>query len=138
VVSGTDRVIEDLSVPECEALLESRHFGRVGLESGGRQVILPVNYVFADGRVAIRTDPGSELARGSQQPIAFEIDEIDEPGRTGWSVLVTGVGYDVSDALDAASADLRRLPIDTWAPGEKSRWIRIEKQTITGRRVRAA
>lgn len=135
-MSPDQRVIEALSQSECESLLESHHFGRVGLESGGHQVILPVNYVFADGRVAIRTDPGSELAGAVQQSIAFEIDEIDEPARSGWSVLITGVGYDVSDALDSKSDDLRHFPVDTWVAGEHSRWIRIEHQTITGRRVR--
>jgi uncharacterized protein len=129
-------VMEDLSPVECEDLLAARHFGRIGVIAHGQPIIFPVNYVFADGRVALRTDPGTKLAAAAQGQVAFEVDEIDESSRTGWSVLVTGVGYEVTDALDATSVATRRFPVDTWAPGQKSRWIRIEPKQVSGRRLR--
>ncbi len=61
---------------------------------------------------------------------------VDEAERTGWSVLLVGVGYEVTDALDATSAATREFPVDTWALGRKSHWIRIERQRVTGRRLR--
>ncbi len=124
-----------LSEDECLGLLASHHFGRIGVVVDRQPVILPVNYVFDDWRIAIRTDPGTKLSAAAQGRVAFEVDAIDESSRTGWSVLVTGVGYDVTDALDETSAEVRAFPVDTWAPGQKARWIRIELEGISGRRI---
>jgi hypothetical protein len=70
--------------------------------------------------------------------VAFEVDEVDEGARSGWSVLVTGAGYEVTDAIDVVGVSARAFPVDTWAPGSKAHWIRVEPQAITGRRVRPA
>ncbi len=129
-------VVDELTEEECTELLGAHHFGRIGLVYSGTQLIFPVNYVFEDGRVAIRTAPGTKLAAAAQGHVAFEIDGIDETARTGWSVLVSGVGYEVTDAVDEASEDLRRFPVDTWAPGQRSHWIRVEPTNISGRRLR--
>lgn len=131
-----DMTMEVLSEAECLQLLASRHFGRIGVIADGQPVILPVNYVFDDGHVALRTEPGTKLTAAAQGQVAFEVDEIDEAARTGWSVLVTGVGYEVTDALDASSVATRRFPVDTWAPGQKTHWIRIESEQVSGRRLR--
>ena len=128
--------MDELSEPECSDLLAAHHFGRIGVVSGGTQLIFPVNYVYDDGRIAVRTDPGTKLSAAAQGQVAFEIDEIDEAARSGWSVLVTGVGYEVTDAIDDESEELRRFPVDTWTPGQRSHWIRIEPQRISGRRLR--
>ncbi|HUJ65690.1 MAG TPA: pyridoxamine 5'-phosphate oxidase family protein, partial [Acidimicrobiales bacterium] len=112
------------------------HFGRLGVVSDGSVEIFPVNYVFADGRVAIRTDPGTKLTAAALGRVAFEVDEVDEPARTGWSVLLKGTGYDVTDSIDSASEEVRQFPVDTWVPGERASWLRIEPTSITGRRIR--
>jgi nitroimidazol reductase NimA-like FMN-containing flavoprotein (pyridoxamine 5'-phosphate oxidase superfamily) len=129
-------VMEVHSQTECLDLLADHHFGRISMVAGGQPIILPVNYIFDDDHVALRTDPGTKVTAAAQGRVAFEIDEIDESSRTGWSVLVTGVGYDVTDALDALSVATRRFPVDTWAPGQKSHWIRIESENVSGRRLR--
>jgi nitroimidazol reductase NimA-like FMN-containing flavoprotein (pyridoxamine 5'-phosphate oxidase superfamily) len=134
-VAEQEMLMRALSRSECLELLASHHFGRIGVIAAGRPIILPVNYVFDDGRVVIRTDPGTKLTAAAQGQVAFEIDGIDEWSRTGWSVLVTGVGYEVTDALDATSVATRQFPVDTWAPGQKSHWIRIESHQISGRRL---
>lgn len=131
-----EMMLEVLSEAECLELLAGHHFGRIGVIADGRPIIFPVNYVFDEGRVALRTDPGTKLTAAAQGHVAFEADEIDESSRTGWSVLVTGVGYDVTDALDATSVAARRFPVDTWAPGQKSHWIRIDPDHVSGRRLR--
>lgn len=131
-------VMEELAEPECRQLLAAHHFGRLAVANDDGPLVLPVNYVYDEGHVVIRTDPGTKLDRSAQGRVAFEIDEIDEPSRIGWSVLVTGAGYDVTDSIDHASVSARGFPVDTWAPGDKAHWIRIEPQSITGRRLRPA
>ena len=134
-----DRVVLDvLSEADCTALLESHHFGRIAVVVDGAPVIFPVNYVYQQGRIAIRTDAGTKLAGAAQGRVAFEIDAVDEGARSGWSVLVKGTGYDATDTIDLMSVYVRRFPVDTWVPGTRTRWIRIEPSTITGRRVRQA
>ncbi len=119
-------------------LLSSHRFGRIAVHGRDGLAIFPVNYVWSQGRVAIRTRPGTKLAAAAQSEVAFEIDEIDEAARRGWSVLVTGAGYEVTDTLDEESRALRHLPVEPWAPGERSSWLRIEPRAITGRMVKTS
>jgi nitroimidazol reductase NimA-like FMN-containing flavoprotein (pyridoxamine 5'-phosphate oxidase superfamily) len=136
---GSDpTVYEEIDQAACEALLEKNHFGRIAVVSGGAPDVFPVNYVFHDGRVAIRTDPGTKLDAAALGRVAFEIDDVDEAARTGWSVVVKGTGYDVTESMDDVSEEIRRYFVDTWVPGVRTRWIRIEPTSITGRRLRPA
>jgi nitroimidazol reductase NimA-like FMN-containing flavoprotein (pyridoxamine 5'-phosphate oxidase superfamily) len=129
--------VEELTHEECVDLLGSHHFGRIAVHGHEGLAIFPVNYFWNDGHVAIRTNPGTKLAAAAQSKVAFEIDGIDDGARTGWSVLVTGTGYEVTDSMDDVSAAMRALPVETWAPGQTTSWLRVEPASITGRRVRA-
>lgn len=127
----------ELSREECLELLAAHSFGRLAVAGGGEApVIRPVNYVFDERSqsVAFRTAAGSKLhALVSAADAAFEIDSVEEQTRSGWSVIISGVTEEVSEA-----ADLRRLEeigLDTWAPGAKGHWVRIRAFTVTGRRI---
>jgi len=137
-VGDRDTTIEELGEAACDELLGAHHFGRIAVIVDGSPVVLPVNYFYQDGRVAIRTDPGTKLTAAAMGNVAFEIDGVDDESRTGWSVLVRGTGFDVTDSLDGVSEEIRRFPVDTWAPGDKACWIRIEPQIVTGRRISPA
>ena len=82
----------------------------------------------------MRTNVGTMLAGASLARVAFEIDDFDGARRSGWSVLVQGVGHDVTDALDLTSERLQALEVTPWAPGDKPRLLRIDATTISGRR----
>jgi len=85
--------------------------------------------------VVFRTDEGSKLdaaCRGSR--VAFEIDGTDAAARTGWSVLVRGEAIEVTDPAELAR--LRKLPLDPWAPGAKTHYVRILPAALTGRLIR--
>jgi nitroimidazol reductase NimA-like FMN-containing flavoprotein (pyridoxamine 5'-phosphate oxidase superfamily) len=85
--------------------------------------------------VVFRTDPGSKLDAATElESVAFEVDAADEATRTGWSVVVRGTLAEITDPGDLAR--LRALPLYPWAPGEKSRYVRVRPRTITGRRIR--
>lgn len=128
--------VDDLDAVDCAQLLESHHFGRIAVLVDGHPEIFPVNYVCRNGRVAIRTDSGTKLHAAAMSAVAFEIDSVDDDSRTGWSVVVKGTGYDVTDSVDDVSEELRQLQVDTWAPGGNASWIRIEPHSVTGRRIR--
>jgi nitroimidazol reductase NimA-like FMN-containing flavoprotein (pyridoxamine 5'-phosphate oxidase superfamily) len=130
-----DRHFEELTDAECRQLLAERHLGRLAVPDFGGPVIFPVNYVFDQDLVVFRTDPGSKLDAATElESVAFEVDAVDEATRTGWSVVVRGTLAEITDPDDLAR--LRALPLYPWAPGEKSRYVRVRPRTITGRRIR--
>ncbi|MDA8040428.1 MAG: pyridoxamine 5'-phosphate oxidase family protein [Actinomycetota bacterium] len=129
------RALAELTYDECVELLSSHHFGRLAVVVEGRPVVFPVNYEFSEGRIVIRTDPGVMLDAATLASVAFEIDEVDVASRSGWSVVVQGFSQDVTDAVDPVSELLRAVPVDPWAPGTRTHWIRIEARLVSGRRL---
>jgi uncharacterized protein len=126
----------DLARPECLRLLAEASFGRIAVNGSTEPVIRPVNYVFDEPSqsVILRTALGSKFhALLKSTKAAFEIDGTDPTGRTGWSVIITGVTEEVTN-----ESELRRLAtigVDPWAPGFKGHWIRIRANTVSGRRI---
>lgn len=131
-----DAVLEELSLTECLARLDGHQMGRVAIVVDGQPVIFPVNYRTDDGTVVFRTDAGTKERGATLSPVAFEIDDVDEASHLGWSVVVQGVGRDITDAIDARSEELRVLPVSAWAPGDKVYWIKIVPTVISGRSLR--
>ena len=81
----------ELSEAECQDLLAQHTAGRVSFMAGDGPLILPVTYQYRNGSVIFRTSPVGPLAELVRRTsVAFEIDEIDEQNKSGWSVLVLG------------------------------------------------
>ena len=135
---GSDLVATLSPVPEveCWQLLASSEVGRVGLLVRGRPEVLPVNYILDGENVVFRSAEGTVLDQAASTVVAFEVDRVDEATHASWSVLVQGVAEDISDAIDANSERIRRLSLVTWAPGTRHRWLRIQPDKVTGRRLR--
>lgn len=130
--------LEVLDEAECLRLLAAGEVGRVGIVVDGQPLVFPVNYVFEGNSVIVHTDEGTMLGGASLGLVAFEVDSFDAPSRSGWSVMVQGVGHDVTDALDHTSEHLQTVVVSPWAPGPRLRLLRIDARTITGRRFGAA
>jgi nitroimidazol reductase NimA-like FMN-containing flavoprotein (pyridoxamine 5'-phosphate oxidase superfamily) len=131
-------VLEAIPEGECLALLTTTGFGRLAVVVGDQPVIEPVNYVYDEGAVVVRTDEGTKLEAAGQRRVALEVDEVDPSTHLGWSVLVRGMAFDITEALDRRSELLRRTELTPWAPGPKARWLKIEPELVTGRRLRPA
>jgi uncharacterized protein len=130
----------DLPRAECLGLLAAGGFGRLAVDSGhGPPLLRPVNYLFDEPSQAVvfRTAKGSKFQKLlASRKASFEIDGIDAETRTGWSVIITGVTEEVTNA-----ADVRRLESrcsESWAPGAKPHWVRIRAWTVSGRRIQRA
>ena len=126
--------LEVLDEQECLALLAATEVGRVGVAVDGQPLVFPVNYVFDDGSIIVRTNFGTMLSAASFAHVAFEIDDFDVGARSGWSVMVQGVGHDITESLDPKSERLQTLELSPWAPGSKPRLLRIDTTTVSGRR----
>ncbi len=128
--------LEVIDRDECLQLLaEHQHgVGRLAFVEARQPAILPVNYALSQDRVVFRTAQGPKLEmalRGAQ--VAFEIDHVDDENRTGWSVLVRGRSDVVTHADQLAV--LAASGLTPWAEGDKSNWVMIEPEMVTGRRV---
>ncbi|MCU1449691.1 MAG: hypothetical protein JWP02_1861 [Acidimicrobiales bacterium] len=128
--------LERLTREQCVALLETQEVGRLVAVDKGRPLIFPVNYALDGEAVVFRTSPGLKLWASTTAPVAFEVDELDRTGQTGWSVIVQGVAQEVT-AFDRSDVQARvyGLPVHPWAGGDKSTFVRIAPRFITGRRI---
>jgi nitroimidazol reductase NimA-like FMN-containing flavoprotein (pyridoxamine 5'-phosphate oxidase superfamily) len=116
----TNVVFRDLTDQEIEALLKRHHVGRLAFTYRDRVDVEPIHFVYADGAVYGRTEPGSKLTALLRHPwVALEVDEVD--GLFDWrSVVVKGTAYLVyqgsapvlTDRYDRAVAALRTLMPD--------------------------
>jgi uncharacterized protein len=128
---------QELTKSECFELLSGERVGRVAVVDNQGPIIFPVNFVLDRHMVVFRTDEGTKLstaARGGQ--VAFEVDGVDQAAHTGWSVVVRGEAAEVTDPAELAR--LRKLRLSPWAPGARSRYVRILPARLTGRRISAA
>lgn len=128
-------VEEDLTAEECEQLLRTAAFGRVGVSIAALPAVVPVNFLVDDGDVVFRTVPGTRFdVATARTVVAFEVDEYDPATGTGWSVLVQGMTREVADKEDKAR--LRSLGLPSWAAaGDADRFVRIAMDVVTGRRL---
>lgn len=124
----------ELTDEECWELLHATTTGRVAVAVGTTPDIFPVNYRVRGGEIVIRTEAGTKLAAGTMMPaIAFEIDDFDAVGRSGWSVVVKGKGREPSSLDEVVALD--ELDLDPWVDAPKSRWLIISPYSVTGRQV---
>jgi len=131
-----DRVgdLEVLGREECLRLLASHNFGRIAFYGQSGPVILPVNYIFDEPSMIIRSAAGAKLEFAPMTTVAFEVDHADPEGPSGWSVLVQGPVFDITELSDAYSARLRALDVTPWAPGRREHWLKVTAVEVTGRR----
>jgi uncharacterized protein len=129
--------LEVLDHDACLALLAGEEVGRLAMGTGGAPLVFPVNYALDGETVVFRTDAGTKLDHAGRSRVAFEIDGLDREARTGWSVVVTGRLEEVTHYDAAKFEQVRRLPIEPWAAGDKAHWLRVIPTQITGRRVGA-
>lgn len=126
--------LEIPSRAESLELMASVPIGRVVFTDRALPAVQPVNFVLDGADVVFRTTPGSKLAAATRGAIvAFEADDFDSDKRTGWSVTIIGRARRVLDPEERAVVE--RLPLDSWAPGPRDHYVRIEAGLVVGRRL---
>lgn len=116
----------------CLALLREVPYGRLAVIANGRPEIFPVNHAVHHGSVVFRTANGSKLAASVGQPVAYEADGVDETTGTAWSVVIAGTAHQVQQLHEVLEA--LELPVFPWQEGAKPNFVRIDPESITGRR----
>lgn len=123
--------IRSLTPRECLDLLATQEVGRLAFSEHALPTIRPVNFFLDNGDIVIRTGHNGSISKLTREVVAFEADEIDRDGNTGWSVVVLGKVQPITDIDDLVRlADPLRRP---WPAGDRSHFLRIPIDLISGR-----
>ena len=126
----------EIPTSRCKELLTEHRIGRVAWNSADSPRIMPVTYQYRNGIVVFRTAPDGPLVSLKRRtPVAFEIDHIDEEHEKGWSVVVLGFSEGVTNTYSLSTL-WQSGPVP-WAGGDRTVFIAITPQSITGRSVQS-
>ncbi len=133
---GSDPSLEVLPAEECYRLLGTQQFGRLAVVADHLPLVFPVNFAL-DGQVlVVRTSPGTKLTAADHANVVFEVDEVDQRTRSGWSVVVRCLAEEVTPEHGRdVVARTRAAGAEPWAPGEHGSYLRLIPQAISGRRI---
>ena len=119
---------------ECLRLLTTEPVGRLVYHQGGLPAVRLVNFVVDRGAVLFRTGGGQTFrAAVRAEVVAFEVDDFDIDRQLGWTVTAVGHLGLVTDAAELER--LRDLRLRPWAPGERPNLVRLDIESISGRRL---
>ncbi|MFB4280440.1 pyridoxamine 5'-phosphate oxidase family protein [Nonomuraea sp. MTCD27] len=128
----TGRDLMELSEAESLRRLAGVALGRVVFTRHALPAVRPVNHLVLDGRIVIRSSPGtilsSEIA-ARETVVAYEVDDFDVHRRLGWSVVVIGVARLVEAPEEVAR--FKEL-LHPWVAGEREQVIDIRPEIVTG------
>ena len=127
--------IEWIHRDECLRLLAADEVGRLAIVVGDSPAVFPVNYALDGETIVFRTDEGTKLRSGPRSPACFEVDYFDRERRAGWSVVAAGRLEELTSHTASELERAQKLTIGQWAGREKSHWMRLVPDRITGRRV---
>jgi nitroimidazol reductase NimA-like FMN-containing flavoprotein (pyridoxamine 5'-phosphate oxidase superfamily) len=126
--------LSSITERECRELLEASEIGRVIVSIDALPAAMPVSYLVVDDEIVFRSAPGTKLtAAVNQTVVGFQVDNIDYPARSGWSVLVVGRSEVVADAAHVAKLDSAGVP--SWFAEPLPHYVSIRMQRISGRRL---
>ena len=95
--------LQQLSRDECLMLMASVPVGRIIYTRRALPAVELVNFALDFGDIVIRTDRGGKLAAAARGAVvAFEADQLDLAGRSGWSVTAIGPSREVTDPAEIA------------------------------------
>jgi uncharacterized protein len=129
---GAGGRLASLTAYDCWALLESEEIARIAWNGREGVAVVPVNYTVGAGALWFRTSPDAALARecGGHR-IVIEVDHLEPATRSGWSVVVSGVG----ELVDAADVPEMLADLDVWPAVNRSLFVRVEPDEVTGRKL---
>jgi nitroimidazol reductase NimA-like FMN-containing flavoprotein (pyridoxamine 5'-phosphate oxidase superfamily) len=116
-------------------LLASVAYGRVVFTLNALPAIRPVNHLVDDGAIIIRTRLTTAISAAVRSAreliVAYEADSFDNESRTGWSVVVTGRAYTVTNADQISRYEQLLHP---WV-NRADNVLAIEPDVVTGFRI---
>ncbi|NMR31546.1 pyridoxamine 5'-phosphate oxidase family protein [Crystallibacter degradans] len=125
-----DEPVLELTDEQSWKLLEKTQHGRIVLTAAGETDIFPINYLAHDGKLLMRSAPGTKLAEVTiNENVVFETDGITSD--EAWSVVVKGTArvLQAGDEIEAAE----KLGLKSWIPTLKDFYIELKPAQLSGR-----
>ena len=88
--------IEELGRDECLTRMATQRLGRLGVVVDGVPLVLPMRFAMDGDTVVLQTNQGAKVFHAPMTSVSFEVDHVDWEKGVGWSVLVQGIGEDIS------------------------------------------
>ncbi|WP_425955197.1 pyridoxamine 5'-phosphate oxidase family protein [Xylanimonas sp. McL0601] len=121
----------ELTEDESWEFLGLQAVGRLATAAAGDPEIFPVNFAATNGRIFVRTAPGSKLAEVAVNGnVAFEVDQMGTD--LAYSVVVKGTAEILEHDDDITDAEATGLL--TYQDTAKPVWLRITPSEVSGRR----
>src|SRR5579872_6863208 len=132
---GDNSKLKVLSVRECAGLLAAGRFGRLAVVVDDQPMIFPVNYIYQDGVILFRTNRGTKLTGADYARVAFEIDGVHPDGQSGWSVVVRGRAYEITEAFGEGAERARATRIPSALRDSGDPIVEVIPESVTGREI---
>ncbi|GGY87339.1 pyridoxamine 5'-phosphate oxidase family protein [Streptomyces nitrosporeus] len=124
---------------EALRLLGTVSLGRIVFTRNALPAVRPVNHFMEEEHIVVRVHDGASVASivsphdTDGVVVAYEADVIDPETHLGWSVVVTGYAYRVTDAAELAHYESSLLP---WvAHPAMTGALRIRPDIVSGTRL---
>lgn len=125
----------ELSSAESLRLLSTRTVGRIAFQTDNGLRIFPVNYVVDGERIVFRTAAYGVIARSIRATeVAFQVDDLDDQLRSGWTVLAVGRCERLEDVTEVAGFRDGDGP-EPWVDGTRELYFTIRWKGLSGRRL---
>ena len=132
-MSITDDGVTILPEHECWELMSGIALGRLVTSVDGLPEIFPVNFVVQHKSILFRTAEGTKLVSTAiNNRVLFEVDEHNVA--EGWSVIVKGRARSLR--TDEQIEEAERAQLLPWLTSEKTHYVRVVPDMVTGRRFR--
>jgi uncharacterized protein len=123
---------EVLGRQDCLRLLAQTNLGRVAVSVGALPAVLPVSFALVGEDVVFPAVRRGELDTAVRDTVvAVEADHSGPDG--GWSVVVTGIATEATDAPEAYQRLANLFAGD--GTGEPLCWFRVPAEIVSGRRI---
>lgn len=132
---GTFITSEALTTVEIWALATTQSTGRLGFFRDGLLDIFPVNYFVIAEHLYFRTSAEGTIATSSLDHAAFQIDDLDQATRSGWTILFNGPATRVDDPSLLTTLWGKSVDIP-WAPGQRDLFFDLAPSFVRGCRTR--
>jgi len=90
----------DLSTDECKSMLSAARYGRLGLSKDDQPYIVPMSYVYMDGRIYLHSSgKGKKVEFVTSNPaVCFQIDLME---KERWSSVIATGTVRLSESVEA-------------------------------------
>lgn len=127
---------ERIPPDRCWSLMDQVRVGRLAAYDGDQPLVAVVPFAVEHGDIVVGAKASLGLSGLFGRPVALEVSELDDDTEAGWSVVVRGVAYDITNTVDRRSERLQGVDVSCWCMDDIDGRIAIRPRDVQGRWLR--